>query len=59
VAQVQRIQGDLREHLRTEKTIYQQIRETGDLPDDLAQKLNAEIEKFKTTVNFEDEQGVI
>jgi F0F1-type ATP synthase alpha subunit len=56
---VQKFQGDLREHLRTEKTIYEQIRETGDLPDDLAEKLNAEIEKFKKTVNFEEEAGVI
>jgi F-type H+-transporting ATPase subunit alpha len=59
VSQVQRFQGELREYLRTEKTIYQQIRETGDLPDDLAKKLNAEIEKFKNTFNFEDETGLI
>jgi F0F1-type ATP synthase alpha subunit len=56
---VQRFQGELREHLRTEKTLYQQIRETGDLPDDLAQKLNAEIEKFKNSFNFEDETGIV
>ncbi len=47
VAQVQRFQDELREHLRSEKSLYEQIRETGDLPDDLAEKLNAEIEKFK------------
>jgi F-type H+-transporting ATPase subunit alpha len=44
---VQRFQDELREHLRTEKSIYQQIRETGELPDDLAEKLTAEVEKFK------------
>src|SRR4051794_34327193 len=44
---VQRFQDELREHLRTEKSIYQQLRETGELPDDLAEKLTAEIEKFK------------
>jgi F-type H+/Na+-transporting ATPase subunit alpha len=59
VAQVQRFQDELREFLRTEKTVYQQIRESGELPDDLAEKLNGEIEKFKNTFNFEDEAGVI
>jgi F-type H+/Na+-transporting ATPase subunit alpha len=59
VAQVQRFQDELREFLRTEKTVYQQIRDSGELPDDLAEKLNGEIEKFKNTFNFEDEAGVI
>src|SRR5712671_3331413 len=40
VGQVQRFQGELREHMRSEQSIYQQIRDTGDLPDDLAEKLN-------------------
>jgi F-type H+-transporting ATPase subunit alpha len=44
---VQRFQDELREHMRTEGSIYKQIRETGELPDDLAEKLTAEIEKFK------------
>jgi F-type H+/Na+-transporting ATPase subunit alpha len=51
--QVSRFQDELREHLRTEATIYKQIRETGDLPDDLAEKLNAELEKFKNGFNVE------
>ena len=45
--QVPRFQDELRENLRAEGSIFKQIRETGDLPDDLAEKLNAEIEKFK------------
>jgi F-type H+-transporting ATPase subunit alpha len=44
---VQRFQDELREHMRTEGSIYKQIRETGELPDDVAEKLTAEIEKFK------------
>src|SRR5262249_49654072 len=32
--QVSRFQDELREHLRTEESIYRQIRETGDLPDE-------------------------
>ena len=55
---VPRFHEELREHLRTEGSIYKQIRESGDLPDDLAEKLNGEIEKvtsrFATT---EDEQA--
>jgi F-type H+-transporting ATPase subunit alpha len=58
-AQVQRFQDELREHMRTEKSIYEQIRDTGELPDDLAEKLNAEIEKFKHGFNIQDETGTI
>jgi F-type H+/Na+-transporting ATPase subunit alpha len=47
--QVPRFQDELREHLRTEGTILKEIRETKDLPDELADKLRAEIEKFQGT----------
>src|SRR5256714_298414 len=53
--QVQRFQDELREHLRAEESIYKQIRETGDLPDELAQQLNGEIEKFKNAFNVVEE----
>jgi F-type H+-transporting ATPase subunit alpha len=56
--QVQRFQDELREHLRAEESVYKQIRETGDLPDELAEKLNAEIEKFKNSFNVQDESLV-
>jgi F-type H+-transporting ATPase subunit alpha len=56
-AQVQRFQDELREHMRTEKSLYEQIRDTGELPDDLAEKLNAEIEKFKHGFNIQEETG--
>jgi F-type H+-transporting ATPase subunit alpha len=58
-AQVQRFQDELREHLRSEKSIYEQIRETGELPDDLAEKLNAEIEKFKNGFNIQEESALV
>ncbi|HEY8315425.1 MAG TPA: F0F1 ATP synthase subunit alpha [Gaiellaceae bacterium] len=58
-AQVQRFQDELREHMRTEKSLYAQIRDTGELPDDLAEKLNAEIEKFTNGFNIQDETGTI
>ncbi|HKN63211.1 MAG TPA: F0F1 ATP synthase subunit alpha [Gaiellaceae bacterium] len=57
-AQVSRFQEELREHLRAEDEIYKQIRESGDLPDELAQKLNGEIEKFKNGFNVEGEDTV-
>jgi F-type H+-transporting ATPase subunit alpha len=57
--QVSRFQDELREHLRAEESIYKEIRETGDLPDELAEKLNGEIEKFKNTFNVEDEGALI
>jgi F-type H+/Na+-transporting ATPase subunit alpha len=53
--QVARFQDELREHLRAEETIYKTIRESGDLPNDLAEKLTAEIEKFKNSFNIEEE----
>jgi F-type H+/Na+-transporting ATPase subunit alpha len=53
--QVSRFQDELREHLRAEKSIYGEIKETGDLPDELAEKLNGEIEKFKNGFNVEEE----
>jgi F-type H+-transporting ATPase subunit alpha len=56
--QVQRFQDELREHMRTEKAIYEQIRETGDLPDDLAEKLNGELEKFKNGFAVHEETAI-
>jgi F-type H+-transporting ATPase subunit alpha len=44
---VPRFQDELREYLRTEGSIYKTIRETGDLGDDVAEKLSGEIEKAK------------
>jgi F-type H+-transporting ATPase subunit alpha len=57
--QVQRFQDELREHMRSEDSIYKQIRDTGDLPDELAEKLNAEIEKFRHGFNIQEESAVI
>jgi F-type H+-transporting ATPase subunit alpha len=51
--QVSRFQEELREHLKAEGGIYKSIAESGDLPDELAQQLNGEIEKFKNAFNIE------
>ena len=45
----------MREHLRAEESIYREIRETGELTDELGEKLNGEIEKFKNAFNVEEE----
>jgi F-type H+-transporting ATPase subunit alpha len=52
--QVPRFQEELREYLRAEGTIYKEIRETGDLPDELAKRLDEEIQKFKQSFNVEE-----
>jgi F-type H+-transporting ATPase subunit alpha len=44
---VPRFQDELRESLRAEGSVYQTIRETGDISEETEEKLKAEIEKFK------------
>jgi F-type H+-transporting ATPase subunit alpha len=56
--QVPRFQDEQREYLRTEGSIYKEIRETGDLPDELEERLKAEVEKFKQTFLVQDEATV-
>ena len=48
-----RFQEELREHLRSSGDIYKEIRESGQLSDELEEKLKAEIEKFKQGFNVE------
>ena len=45
--QVPRFHEELREYLRTDGTIYQQIRDTGDLPEEVEEKVKAEVERFQ------------
>ena len=48
VEDVPRFQEELREHLRTEGAAYKEIREAGDISDELGERLGAEIDKVKT-----------
>jgi F-type H+/Na+-transporting ATPase subunit alpha len=57
-SQVSRFQEELREYLRTEGTIYREIRETGDLPDELEERLRQEVEKFTQTFVVHEESVV-
>src|SRR5436309_10173616 len=59
VPQVPRFQDELREHLRSEGSILREIRETGDLSDETAGKLNAELTKFQQGFNVEEEAALV
>jgi F-type H+-transporting ATPase subunit alpha len=59
VNQVPRFQEELREHLRAEGTILEEIRETGDLPDELAAKLDAEIKNVLQGFNVQEEASLV
>src|ERR671936_267091 len=55
---VQRFQEELREHLRTEGSIYEAIREQKELSDEIQEKLRGEIEKFAKTFAVREESLV-
>jgi F-type H+/Na+-transporting ATPase subunit alpha len=57
--QVGRFQDELREHLRTEGSIYQEIREKRDLSDDLTGRIDAELGRFKETFAVREETGLV
>jgi F-type H+-transporting ATPase subunit alpha len=57
VEDVSRFQDELREYLRTEGSIYKEIREGGDLPDELEEKLKGEVEKFLKQFGVTEDQA--
>src|SRR5262249_60668966 len=59
VEQVPRFQDELREYLRTEGTVYKEIRESGDLSDDTTARLDGALGKFKQTFNVEREEALV
>jgi F-type H+-transporting ATPase subunit alpha len=59
VAQVPRFQDELREYLRADESILKAIRESGDLSDETAEKLNQELDKFKQGFNVEREEALV
>jgi F-type H+-transporting ATPase subunit alpha len=58
VTQVPRFHDELREHLRAEGSILESIRSTGDIADDVAEKLTGELERFVHGFNVEEEKGL-
>jgi F-type H+-transporting ATPase subunit alpha len=57
-SQVPRFQDELREYLRAEGAIYKEIRESGDLPEELEERLKGELEKFKQSFAVQEESLV-
>jgi F-type H+-transporting ATPase subunit alpha len=57
--QVPRFEQEWREHLLTEKSVLDAIRETNDISDETEEKLKAEIERFKNGFNVEEEKGLV
>ncbi len=57
-SQVPRFQEELREQLRSEDRILKEIRETGELSDELATRLDAQLQKFEQVFNVEEETGL-
>jgi F-type H+-transporting ATPase subunit alpha len=58
VQDISRFQDELRESLRTNGSIYKEIADTGDLSDELAEKLGQEIDKFKQGFNVSEEPAL-
>jgi F-type H+-transporting ATPase subunit alpha len=56
--QVSRFQEELREHLRAEGSVYTTIRESGDIADETAAALKAELDKVKNGFNVEGQSAV-
>jgi F-type H+-transporting ATPase subunit alpha len=59
VTDVPRFAQELIEHLRAESTVLKEIQESGDLPDELAAKLDAEIEKVQQSFHVEEADSLV
>ena len=57
--QVPRFQDELRQFMRADESVYKEIRETGDLPDELAQRLDEQIAKFKGSFAVHEEEPIV
>jgi len=55
VVDVPRFLQELRDHLRAEETVLNEIRETGDLPDELRERLDRELQGFAKGFKTTDE----
>jgi len=52
---VQRYLQELREHLRADESVLQEIREQKDLSDELREKLDQELERFSKSFKTSEE----
>jgi F-type H+/Na+-transporting ATPase subunit alpha len=58
-AQVPRFQDELREFLRTEGSIYEEIRKEKELSDDLQERMHEQIKEFKETFAVHEDTGLV
>ena len=58
VGQVPRFHDELREHLRTEKSILEAIRDAGEVSEETEEKLKKELDHFLGVFNIEEEKGL-
>ena len=58
-AQVPRFQDELREYLHSEGSVYDEILEKKDLPDELQEALNQQLKKFKETFSVKEDTGLV
>jgi F-type H+-transporting ATPase subunit alpha len=58
-AQVPRFQDELREFLTTESSIYEELREKKELPDELEERLHEQLKKFKDTFAVKEDAGLV
>jgi len=59
VSDVPRFQDELREHMKTEGTILNAIREQKELSDELTEKLNAELKGFVSRFNVQEASSIV
>ena len=57
--QVPRFQDELREHLRTEGSIYEAIREEKDLSDELQERIQQQLKGFKEKFSVKEETSLV
>ena len=58
-AQVPRFQDELREVLRAESSLYEEIREKTELTDELEERIRAELDKFADTFAVKEDTGLV
>jgi F-type H+/Na+-transporting ATPase subunit alpha len=58
-AQVARFQDELREYLRTQSSVFDEIRDSKDLSDELQETLKSEVEKFKSSFAVKEDAGLV
>jgi F-type H+-transporting ATPase subunit alpha len=58
-AQVPRFQDELREFLATEGAIYKELREKRELSDELEERLQEQLKKFKDTFAVKEDTGLV